>query len=288
MADDAASSTEPDGAAPNMVNTDSLLLRLPGELRNRIYDFCIEDNYEHDRRIVLRPKKDPFPGYCKVQSDWLQEHEPVALRFFYGLTQVCRQVRAEYLLLYRAQAEVRVHDMEVYRYIDTFVQPDGNPSSEPVGNVLLLSQLCSPPRGHSAPKALDLQRLLTLAKNAPRFSVRSVTMACNDCFGHKCPQFAVCALMWAILLPPTCQGLRLPKYIEESVSTVELVADENYGRSVTFHMREGCMEDWMHHVELWRNDGSIGELDDWLEYVGLQDLFDIWENITFPIRFVSS
>ncbi|KAI8931065.1 hypothetical protein NX059_012076 [Plenodomus lindquistii] len=74
------------------------LLKLPGELRNKIYSFCGEEKVIHVYWIGTARK-------------------PVGS--FFALTQVCRQIRAEYRPLYMAQTQHVFHRVDVCkRYVN--------------------------------------------------------------------------------------------------------------------------------------------------------------------------
>ncbi|KAH6625851.1 hypothetical protein C7974DRAFT_414333 [Boeremia exigua] len=89
----------------------SRLLAIPGEIRNRIYELAIEDanawqdedfdhitHYYQRQNALLDQRRRNVPLLRKTSSasqDWCSPKRP-----YLGLTQVCRQLRAEFLGLH--------------------------------------------------------------------------------------------------------------------------------------------------------------------------------------------
>jgi hypothetical protein len=83
--------------------TSSLLLLLPGELRNHIYSFCAEPKIRSLRR-------NPRPN-----NGWKRSSGR------YGnLRCVCRQVREEFAPIYAANTTIRIHELTADLYIKAF------------------------------------------------------------------------------------------------------------------------------------------------------------------------
>jgi hypothetical protein len=78
-------------------------LALPGEVRNKIYEYAAES--------ISQP-----PTFSKHPKRRSASQRPL----FLGLTQVCRQIRTEYLPLYRSRTIHIVGVDEATKYIDTF------------------------------------------------------------------------------------------------------------------------------------------------------------------------
>lgn len=79
------------------------------EFRNRIYKFTREQHpitFLSRRFDKGRHPKLPFYGIDKVEPD------------YYSLTQVCRQLRAEYTPIYAATSEVRVDEYDLDQYME--------------------------------------------------------------------------------------------------------------------------------------------------------------------------
>ncbi|CAN9430071.1 unnamed protein product [Alternaria alternata] len=97
------------------------LLELPGELRNRIYDLAQESDQV---RLVYKPSL---------------HHEQVeqTSRQFFGLTQVCRKLRVEYLPIYNAHTIVSIDCVHTASYIDTFILSAGVEPKQARGNLIV-------------------------------------------------------------------------------------------------------------------------------------------------------
>jgi hypothetical protein len=87
--------------SPSITQTSPFLL-LPGELRNRIYTFCIESKHRKLRRKPRRNSK--FTRPCGVYGN---------------LQYVCRQLHAEFRPFYAARTVVEVHQPSVNDFIAT-------------------------------------------------------------------------------------------------------------------------------------------------------------------------
>ncbi|KAF2119777.1 hypothetical protein BDV96DRAFT_642783 [Lophiotrema nucula] len=70
-------------------------LRLPGELRNQIYNYSLEDQDIKQALLVHRPRR----------ANLRHRHRPTS-RPYYGLTQVCRVLRNEYRPLHLKKQEI--------------------------------------------------------------------------------------------------------------------------------------------------------------------------------------
>ncbi|KAF3005728.1 hypothetical protein E8E13_006251 [Curvularia kusanoi] len=101
----------------------SLLLALPGELRNRIYEVAVEscqDAPAHLRHI----SRGPFPA--NRPKDWCE-----LSRAFLGLTQTCRQIRKEFLAIHQTRVKVCVDITGIERYCSDIL------SHHELGNVVI-------------------------------------------------------------------------------------------------------------------------------------------------------
>jgi hypothetical protein len=103
--------------APNTMDNFQLL-SLPGELLNQIFNYCQET----------------IPFYENDDESWFDalylHHEPSSSkparliqdrRQFFGLTQTCRKLRAEFRPLYMAQTQVYIKLQEVSNYMEAFL-----------------------------------------------------------------------------------------------------------------------------------------------------------------------
>jgi len=150
------------------------------ELRNRIYHFALVA-YQEKRgdviyridtagsaplRITLRPAK------CEHQQSLLAPAETndwtSFKREFLGLTQTCRQLREEFLLLYRETIHVVVALCDVRQYVAEHVTAGIKHDCDARGNVLLN------PRD-ARRSSVDMRGVILLASEAPgvKFDIMS-------------------------------------------------------------------------------------------------------------------
>ncbi|KAI4932544.1 hypothetical protein J4E85_002942 [Alternaria conjuncta] len=130
-----ATSTRRKRARKKVVNDKSLLLKLPGELRNRIYEFIMEDVKEYKKGKTSKAPKRRGGGpstkfdndapirlkYTSVKShkrfktakQWAAAHER---RPYFGLTQACRMLREEFRPLYMSELGFCI-DLHVGEYL---------------------------------------------------------------------------------------------------------------------------------------------------------------------------
>ena len=89
-------------------------------------------------------------------------------RQYHALTQVCRQIRSEYLPIYWYKNPVHIHFSELTLYLDTFYRRSLQRSSPPVGNIAIDygwgSSNCEP--------ILNLLPIIQLCRNAPDLLIR--------------------------------------------------------------------------------------------------------------------
>ncbi|KAF2249769.1 hypothetical protein BU26DRAFT_563662 [Trematosphaeria pertusa] len=90
-------------------------LELPAEVRNRIYEFAVENNRV---RIAKRPGKGCTP-------------------IFLNFTKVCRLIRTEYRPLYLRRTHALVTLADVDSYVSVFVLSGGIESKDAIGNIVI-------------------------------------------------------------------------------------------------------------------------------------------------------
>lgn len=89
------------------------------ELRNRIYDFATEASYEG----WLDPPPFLMHHCCDVKKQWPMTNTYFTARKFFGLTQVCKQIRAEYRPLWLRNSSVRIHLSHLNLFLQVFHEP---------------------------------------------------------------------------------------------------------------------------------------------------------------------
>ncbi|KAF1954968.1 hypothetical protein CC80DRAFT_505807 [Byssothecium circinans] len=111
-----ASEPSPDIESP------SKLLELPAEIRNRIYEYATERTYHgydaHDFPQLLTRH---CSGCSGGHSPWPLPHDGmISSRKFFGLTQVNKQIRAEYRPIWLRNCSVRIHAKQIGGFLYRF------------------------------------------------------------------------------------------------------------------------------------------------------------------------
>lgn len=87
--------------------------KLKPELRNRIYHFAAEAKFESDGRVppvITKARQEPIAATAYN----------LGARTFMGLTQSCKQIRAEYRVLWLRDSSIRIKLEDVQSYMATF------------------------------------------------------------------------------------------------------------------------------------------------------------------------
>ncbi|KAI4926254.1 hypothetical protein J4E85_006546 [Alternaria conjuncta] len=133
----------------------SPLLKLPGELRNCIYNYAQDPR---DVRLIHKPARQ-------------HEQTNTTERQFFGLTQACRQLRAEYMPIHRAQTKAHIQCQDSVSYIKTFISSSGADPKIARGNVIVhLPDLWYESRGASSTQR-DIIQVIYLCRSAPQVNV---------------------------------------------------------------------------------------------------------------------
>ncbi|KAI8931003.1 hypothetical protein NX059_012014 [Plenodomus lindquistii] len=250
-------------------NTESLLLKLPGEIRNHIYDYAVEGDgpiilRHHDPTIYLQRKYisrwDLSPSYHCKECEHGESLRPFNWRAYYGLTQVCRQIRSEFLPLHRTRTRVHIYQTEFRKYLDMLLELSGGQVRNVAGNVVLRATDCA--RLRLPP--LDLLPLIDMEKHAPRLSLSSILQKCT----HS--SFSDDQSFFKGLMDPLLDSSRFPllsRYAQMNLSSVMML--------YTGHDHKLCLclkED--HEVPArWKpgdaDDDVEEKLRTWMESVGL-------------------
>ncbi|KAF2871691.1 hypothetical protein BDV95DRAFT_572552 [Massariosphaeria phaeospora] len=140
------SAPDPATDTPNKHSTMPKFLSLPGELRNRIYDICVED---YPRSYI--------PGISRPGQ-------------YLGLALACRQVRSEFLPIYIGCNVVNVPATELPTYIRTFYPSEDAETAQAYrGTINIFLDLPFLP----APYKFDLAPIFKLLTRCPNVSCRA-------------------------------------------------------------------------------------------------------------------
>jgi hypothetical protein len=98
-----------------VANLASRFVKLPGELRNSIYELCLEKT---DVTMFHSPfRTPPWKGDHPWKTELGYKKKMAPGR---ALTQVCRQLRAEFMSIYKKTSIIHIHMREVDAYIKTW------------------------------------------------------------------------------------------------------------------------------------------------------------------------
>ncbi|OAG11671.1 uncharacterized protein CC84DRAFT_1211322 [Paraphaeosphaeria sporulosa] len=168
----------------------SRLLQLPGELRNRIYDFAREEG--------------PVGEQSTTRSQPL----------FLGLTQTCRVIRNEYRPTYMAYTMFSMRLLDAYTFIPAYVKPHGEDSH---GCMLINFDY-----GFSSIET----NVLPLLKQLRRFSSLTAVATCSDITIQHAFRIllSACAREWFDDIAPLVTRITIkknaPRHIDQAPRTI--------------------------------------------------------------------
>ena len=176
-------------------------------------------------------------GYMRKRAGLEKETEPrlPTERQFLSLTQVCRQIRAEYRPSYDMETKVRVEYLDAGSYIEMFISPDGTDAEDARGNLVVVLLSSTVKYGE------DIKDLICLSRVAPNVDI-TLDVQLNDAISHE--ELAVVRrhlynLTHAQAVP------KLHKFIQKSVDKLELSVEGDGQLWTMFHIKEGHGKDWM-------------------------------------------
>ncbi|KAF9697510.1 hypothetical protein EKO04_004118 [Ascochyta lentis] len=202
------------------------LLDLPGELRNRIYNFTVEEG-------TIRFQRNQEPPNSNSTTK----------RQFFSLTQVCRSIRSEFSPLYRARTLVSLTPENLYEYISIFLTPP-NITDDQITGLITLNLTANP----NTTSCIDLKPLLQLLQRAKNLHVGT-----RDIIDCPCtPAPAPAANDHAPTIPEILTNLYdihdLPlfyDYVDQAMTCLELECDDEKGVEIVFELAPRYWEDWM-------------------------------------------
>ncbi|KAH9878104.1 hypothetical protein J1614_003321 [Plenodomus biglobosus] len=223
------------------------------ELRNRIYDFAVENwdkvTGQFEKLLFLSPAgKTWTDDSCYNCGDWDQSpniSRRVAERSFYGLTQVCRQIRAEYLLLYRTRTKTHVPVSYIDEYIDVFVTSAGTDPTNIAGNIVIWFASCIQSIDDDDVIA-DLTHLINFEYAAPRLKLDALIDDCEKSI-HKRDEIVYINLLFPLMNSSRYSNVH--RFLDASVNKVEVV-HQYKSHHVKFWIKEGGAESWMFDADM--------------------------------------
>lgn len=163
-------------------------------------------------------------------------------RLFHGLTQVCHQLRVEFLPLYRAQNMVHIYHYDFPDYVDMLVCSAGH---EVVGDVAVDMHngwpVCS-----TTVASVDILPVLKILKTAPKLTVRCGIYHCY-CNSGSCPRETwkrdhIVGELWKI-----SSNDAMASYVSEALGAIEL----SFVTFLKAKVKEGYWLEWM---QVWNDD----------------------------------
>jgi hypothetical protein len=215
------------------------------ELRNCIDNYTYTTEIEDARTITaygIVPASHLARG--QLQPEWSSIWKR---REFIGLTQVCRQIRSEYLPICKKCTKVQPNLYKVYDYIDRWVMPGDTSEDEVLGNVILEfvdAGLGRNTGGLQTVKTLDTWPLIILDRLFPGFR-----MYIQDPI-QRPTYFGVMrrdCLRRTTILALSCDAKdieALHNYMYASIANLEMASGDNIV-PFTFVMGIACWEDCM-------------------------------------------
>lgn len=239
------------------------------EVRNNIYAFACEANespLEHLPSV-------PCPN--KLSKG----------RQFYNLTQVCRQIRTEFLPIYARMNAIRLPYPALDSYLKDFVRPLYKDNAS-IGNIMVdvVRQGASYADRNDANDdeddydededededvsdsgyaEIDILPYINLCRNAPNLRIRFDKIACKYCgSAHHGSYFnETLNIFFELDKHPT-----LANYLDEAITGIKL----QYPTRMTFQIREDNWKEWM---DEWKHRGGHAnrwdEMGAWCEELGL-------------------
>ncbi|KAF2030274.1 hypothetical protein EK21DRAFT_112191 [Setomelanomma holmii] len=239
------------------VRPDALqLLTLPGEIRNHVYTFACDHN---EVKLTRSPS-------CKVQEN--PQEELSEGRQFYNLTQVCRQIRTEFLPIYRHTSKVRLQYIDLPAYLkDCVIHPSDEAAS--IGNITfdVFSDGEMSDNEDYRPVAdgkIDILPVMMLCKHGPNLHIRCGTIACKWCGSksHRSDFEDTLNALFRLQEHPA-----LAEYLKDAVAAAKL----QYPPRLTFEIRGDHWKSWMKD---WKAGHSVNfgneDMKSWCEGVGLR------------------
>ena len=202
------------------------VLTQPQELRNRIYSQVLEDD---KFRVLRKPKQQKPKDHVFKKNVWESG---------FGLTQVCRGIRNEFLSLYRAVTLDNVTPWELYEYVDLFLRAPGVGDGEIVGSVIVDFSA-------SFPSSLDIKPLLLLLRRAKRLHVGTYDIVQPEDF--ELPSCISVPDVQDILteLYDIVDIEAFYDYVEVAMTVLEVECDDTKGTEIVFELGPDYWQDWM-------------------------------------------
>jgi hypothetical protein len=217
-------------------------------LRNRIYEYIINPGSLRLKQVRHRgAKAQPHP-------DWHNYH----LADF-ALTQVCREIRAEYLPIYQTRHEVHVKHYNAEAYCASRVFYPGIKPEHAIGNLVIYYEAPTP-RKHCYPR--NILCLVRQVAAAPQFKLRIRML------DFQIHNLRLC--LYSLTIHASSEPA-LAAYLDKAVSAIEFGSSTVcQGFQLCIHIKLDFWEYWM--VDCMIDDTRAGEEHEDELSAGMSDL----------------
>ncbi|KAF9697529.1 hypothetical protein EKO04_004116 [Ascochyta lentis] len=236
------------------------ILNLPGELRNKIYEFCQEEG-----TVCLRLHAEP------VDQD--KRHGPAYSQQFSKLLQVCHQLRSEFVAIYREKSVVEIQSVDLPSYLDVFLAPASLNHENAIGNLII--GLHHREQDHG----IDILPLLRLIRESKYLQVQIKLYF----YENELPDGDIHTWFRKLCHPGSAPLLHA--YLDKAVKALEIRWEHDWEvLEICFEVHDEYYESWM---ETWREryNGVPSVEEDvrrWSEEYGLK-IGDMCWNIGFDV-----
>lgn len=178
---------------------------------------------------LTKPKHNPEANSADRQP-WIKTK-----RQYLGLTQVCRQIRSEYLPLYKSQTIASLLPIDLYAYIDTWITPPGLRDDQITGRLMIdlfadeFEQI----------RVLDVKPLLQLLRRAKNLLVETYDVMEWLSNSQRSLQATL------IDLYDIHDMDMFYDYLDAAMTAFEVRSSEGIGVELIFELRAGYWEEWM-------------------------------------------
>ena len=156
-------------------------------------------------------------------------------RQYLGLTQVCRQIRSEFLPLYKADTTVSLLPADLYAYIASWVAPLGISDEEISGHIIIDVFDDDPYKL----RVLDIKPVLKLLKRARHLRVETFDIMDWLSNNERGIQDTLIDLY-------DIQDFELfHEYMDEAMTMVEVRSSDQIGVELVFELKSERWEEWM-------------------------------------------
>jgi hypothetical protein len=164
--------------------------------------------------------------------------KPNLWRSGYGLTQVCRNIRSEFLVLYRAAILDSVLPQDLYEYIDAFLKSPGTSNNKIAGSIII--DFSANPSS-----VLDIRPLLLLLRDVDNLHVGTYDILEPDHFplNQHLPAPDIRDILSNLYDIINLENFY--NYVENAMTMLEIECDDTKGVEIVFELGAAHWEPWM-------------------------------------------